>query len=298
MPVGRKSQFDWNIVILYLEDRGVKESTVKQHLIQIRRVLKGLYPDKAPTLSQIKRSLGSAVEWIKAEGNLPNYASRKNHMTSMYQFYEALDINTKKMMKPFEKIVELAMAERSGGLTGKVKEKFDKVNFKNIKDSIEETEDPEIRLMKVLYSGDMPILRGQEWRGLKVITAKKIAKKSLPENYLHLPSKTLHITEAKSLGGATSKEMDIPSNVIDEIKQYLDKVGGDTLFPALSASSMTKKMNKELGYSIQALRKRYVSERVKEGISPEERAKLARLMGHSLFTSVLDYTKPIEDKDE
>lgn len=291
MP-GRKSHFDWNIVYKHLEERGVKESSAQQQLSQIRRVLVGLFPEKTPTLSQVKRSVPAVLEWIQKEGNLPNYASQKNHMTSMYALYKALGVSTKKMKEPFDKIVELSLAERSGAMSKKNQEKFDKVDFKKIKEEIATTEDDTIRLLKALYSGDMPILRGQDWRGLKVLSAKRIPKKDLPANYLHLPSKTLHISEGKSLGAQASKEVDVPDSILNEIKRYMEKKETDVLFEGLLAPAMTKKMNKSLGYSIQALRKRYVSERMKQGISPAERAKLARIMGHSLITSVIDYSKP------
>lgn len=291
-------QFDWSVIYNHFDERGIKESSQKQHIQQIKRVLKGVFQDKPFSLADVKRSLTPVLNWMMDTDNLPNHASRKNHFTSMYQFYKSLDINTRRMEKPFKEIVELAFAERTNGISQKSKEKFDKVDFKELQDKYKQMPDGDNRLMIALYSGLMPILRGEEWRNLKVITTKKINKKTLPSNYLLLQHQKLHIGDAKSKGGVDIKEIDVPNVIIDEIKNYLKHTEGDVLFKGLSPSAMTKRFNKQLGYSIQALRKRYVSEKVKEGLSPEERINLARIMGHNLTTQALDYDKKDELDDE
>ena len=289
-------QFSWDKVIDHLTSRGVKDSSVNSQLSIMRRVLKGVYEDKAPTLAQVKKSIPDVLEWIKGEQNLPNYSQRKNAMIAMYQFYKALNVPTKRMEDPFKEIVELSQAERLNGQSKKNKEKFDLVSFKQIREKVELEDNPENRLLASIYSGDMPILRGEEWRGIKVITTKKINNKSaLPNNYIHLHNKTLHIKDAKSLGGQQVKVVDIPDSIVSEIKKYLASQGGDVLLPNMASSVMTKRLNKMFGYSIQALRKRYVSEKIKEGISPAERIKLARLMGHNLMTQATTYDQKIDD---
>lgn len=288
-------QFDWNSVITFMEEKGTKPQSVNTQLGQMRRVLRGVFGEKSPTLAQVKKSIPQVLEWIKAEGNLPNHAQRKNAMVSMYQFYQSLGVPTKRMEKPFKEIVEMSQAERLNGLSEKNQAKFDKVDFSNIKEKIEEEENPTNRLLKAIYSGDMPILRGEEWRGLAVVTKKKPKQSELPKNYLSIPTNTLHIRDAKSLGGAEHKVVDVPDSIMSEVRRYLQAQGGDKLFPDMSASVMTKRLNKLLGYSIQALRKRYVSEKVKEGLSNAERIKLASLMGHTIMTQVTDYVKDIDE---
>lgn len=329
-----QSKFDWDTVITKMENRGgyrlvideeaekvydkngkevpqylkdekgeyvkvptgkkISPQSVKAELTQIRKILRGIYgEDGNPTLGDIKKSVPKMVEYIKGD-NFKNNSQRKNAIVAMYHFYDALGIPYGISKEYFKEVADKALAERMGGLAGEIKEKFDKVDFDKIKEDAEKETNPTMRLMLKLYSGVIPIMRGQEWRGLKVIKTKKYVKSQLPPNYLLLHDKTLHITDAKSLGGEGAKLMALPDEILDEIKRYMETTGDDVLFDGMSASVMTKKFNKALGgYSIQSLRKRYISEQVKNGISPEEKVRLAKLMGHKLTTQMVDYTKEI-----
>jgi len=242
-------------------------------------------------MKDLRKSPSLAVAWILEDGNLPNYAQRKNLMTSMYQFYHALGIDTPIFDKHFDEIVKLSIAERAGEMNEKQRERFDNVNFRKIKNMVSETKDPRLRLLLALYSGEMPPLRGEDWRNLKVIKTKDYDADLLPKNYLLLHDHTLHIGDAKTSHTHGDKDILIPQFIIEEIKHYLNEVGGDILLPDLSSPSLTKLLMKHLGFSVQALRKKYVSQLVKQGMTPEQRIEMTRIMGHTLMTSILDYDK-------
>ena len=292
-------QFSWEKIYKFLDDKGLSESSQKTTINQMRRILKGMYGDEPITMAELKRSPNKAVEYINDSDM--TYAIKKNHMTAMFKLYQALNIPTKSFEEKFKEIVELANAERAGGLSEKQKERFDKVDFKALQEKVKEIDDPEVRLLTAIYSGVMPPLRGNEWRGTKVITTKKYVKSSLPDNYILLPAKKMVVGQSKTSKHHEIKEIDLPQIVVDEIKKYIAATKNDILFDGMSASVFTKRLMKHLGYSVQTLRKRYVSEQVSKGISPEERVKMARILGHTIATNALDYSKPQnikEDTDE
>lgn len=290
--------FSWDKLYKHLEDKGLAEGSQKTIVNQIRRVLKGLYADKPITMADLKKSPAAALKWITEDGDLSSFAIKKNHMAAMYKLYEALGIPTKTFCDKFAEIVELASAERAGGLSEKQKERFDKVDFKALQNKVDDISDPEVRLLTAFYAGWMPPLRGNELRGTKVITTKKYTKSSLPDNYILLPQKKMVVGKSKTSKYHETKEIDLPDEVAREIKRYVDTMRNDVLFADMAPSVMTKRMMKHLGFSVQALRKRYVSEKVRDGISPEDRVKLARIMGHTISTSAMDYSKPENVKEK
>ena len=292
--------FSWEKIYNYLDQKGLSEGSQKTTVNQMRRVLKGIFGDKPFTMAQLKKSPMQAVKWITEDGDLSSFSIKKNHLTSMFKLYEALDINTKVFCDKFAEVVDLANAERAGGLSEKQKQRFDKVDFEALQKKVETINDPEVRLMTAVYAGHMPPLRGNEWRGTKVVTTKKYTKSSLPDNYILLPQKKMIVGKSKTSKYHETKEIDLPDEVVKEIKRYVDTSKSDILFPDMASSVFTKRLMKNLGFSVQALRKRYVSEKVSEGISPTDRVALARIMGHTIATSALDYSKPddIKKKDE
>ena len=290
--------FSWDKIYSHMEEKGMTEGSQKTIVNQMRRVLKGVFGDKAITMADLKKSPPAALKWITEEGDLSSFAIKKNHIAAMYKLYEALGIPTKTFCDKFAEIVELASAERAGGLSEKQKERFDKVDFKALQNKVDEISDPEIRLLTAVYAGWIAPLRGNEWRGTKVITTKKYTKSALPDNYILLPQKKMVVGKSKTSKYHETKEIDLPDEVAREIKRYVDTSKSDILFPDMAPSVMTKRMMKHLGFSVQALRKRYVSEKVADGITPDERVKLARVMGHTIATSALDYSKPDDIKNK
>jgi len=175
-------------------------------------------------------------------------------------------------------------------MTDKIKEKFDKVDFNELKKKAKEEDNTDLRLVYWLYSS-MPPLRGNEWRGTRVVSSKKKGKDD--ENYVALKEKVLIVNNSKTSGSHGSKEVELPTELINEIKKYVANKESDILFDDYSASTFTKLLNKHLGYSIQSLRKRYVSEHFNK-MTPKERVELAKIMGHTIQTAMLDYNKPVE----
>ena len=290
--------FSWDKIYKHLEDKGLSEGSQKTAVNQMRRVLRGVYGDKPITMADLKKSPAAALKWITEEGDLSSYAIKKNHMTAMYKLYEALGIPTKVFCDKFSEIVELASAERAGGLSEKQKERFDKVDFKDLQEKVGHLAESDVRLLTAVYAGWMPPLRGNEWRGTRVITTKKYTKSSLPDNYILLPQKKMVVGNSKTSKYHETKEIELPDEVVREIKRYVDTTKNDVLFPDMAPSVFTKRLMRHLGFSVQALRKRYVSEKVREGISPEDRVKLARIMGHTISTSAMDYSKPENVKEK
>lgn len=301
-PMPDVKLWNWNKLYDLFEERGLRKSSRETAKSQIRRVLSGVYGNNPITLAEIKKNSPTKVlDWLKDESNGLSYSTRKNLMGSMYKFFEAVGVKSQAFNDEYKRIQELSTAERAGGLSNKQSERFNKADFDEIKDKANKAKDPTNKLMLTLYAGYMPPLRSNEWRDLKVITTKKYVKSQQPENYAVLPEFKLVIRDSKTSDHYDAKVVKLPTEVVEAIKEYLASVGGNTLFKGMSGPSFSKRLTRQLGYSVQTLRKRYVSEKVAEGISPEDRVELARVMGHSLNTSQLDYNKELNkesDEDE
>lgn len=281
-------QFNFDELDEYFTQKCIKEQSKKQHISQMKRVLKKILGTEY-SKTNVKQSLSKFLKYIVTD-ELPNYNSKKNHMTSMFHLYTALKAPTQRMEKVFDEMKQKAFAERANGMTDKAKTKFDKVDFDKIKSMYQELEiGSDNRLILVLYSGMMPTLRGQEWLELKTINSKK--KPAGMKNYLNLKTGMLHIEDAKSKGGYLEKDVIVPDDVLDEIKQYLKIKNTDVILQGMSSSVLSKRLTKLIGTSVQALRKKYVSMVSKKGLTADERIELARIMGHNLLTQAIDYDK-------
>lgn len=283
-------QYNLDDLTPYFEEKCIKPQSMKQHISQMKRVLKKILGTEY-SKTNVKQSLSKFLKYIVTD-DLPNYNSKKNHMTSMFHLYTALKAPTQRMEKVFDLMKQKAFAERANGMTEKAKTKFDKVDFDEISQMYKELElGTDNRLILVLYSGMMPILRGQEWLNLKTINTKKNTLPSSVKNYLNLKSGMLHIEDAKSNGGYLEKDVIVPDVILNEIKEYLKIKNTDTILQGMSSSVLSKRLTKLIGASVQALRKKYVSVVSKQGLTTDERIELARIMGHNLLTQAIDYDK-------
>lgn len=288
-------RFDWKTLEDYFDKSGLKESSKTSTETRIRRILSAVFGRKDYSVNELKKSVDKVCDYITKSWDIRTHSSKKSYLFAMTHLYRALNVPYKCIEKQLKETMELAEAERAGEMNGKNKEKFDKVNFEDLKKKAKDETNADLRLVFWLYSS-MPPLRGNEWRGTRVVANKKKGKDD--ENFVALKEKKLIVNNSKTSSTHGTKEVDLPEEVVKEIKRYIADKETDILFDDYSASTFTKLLNKHLGYSIQSLRKRYVSENLNK-MTPEQRVKLAKVMGHTLFTQALDYNKPNEiEKDD
>lgn len=283
-------RFDWKTLDEYFETTGLKQSSIASIQTRIKRILSAVFGRKDYSVSELKRSVEKVCDYISKSQDIKSHSSKKTYLFAMTHLYRALNVKYNCIEKQLKETMELAEAERAGQMNEKNKEKFDKVDFEKLKEKAKDETNADLRLIYWLYSS-MPPLRGNEWRGTRIV--KNMKKGNDEENYVALKEKKLIVNNSKTSKSHGTKEVDLPDDVVKEIKRYIAEKETDILFDDYSASTFTKLLNKHLGYSVQSLRKRYVSENLGK-MTPKQRVKLAKIMGHTIMTQQLDYNKPNE----
>lgn len=283
-------RFDWKTLEDYFDETKLSSSSKTTIESKIRKVLANVFGRKDYSLNELKKSADKVCEHITKSWDFRTHSTKKNYLFAMTHLYKALGVKYDCISKQLKETIELAEAERAGGLEGKKKEKFDAVDFDAMKKRAKDEKDTDLRLILWLYSA-LPPLRGNEWRGTRVVANEKKGKDT--ENFVALKEKKLIVNQSKTSKSHGQKVVDLPKDVVGEIKRYVADKEADVLFEDYTPSKFTKFLNKHLGYSIQSLRKRYVSEHFPK-MSASERVKLANQMGHTISTAMLDYMKPVE----
>jgi len=283
-------RFDWKTLEEYFDKTELRESSKTSIETRIRKILNDVFGRKDYSINELKKSPQKVCDYISKGWDIRRHSTKKTYLFAMTHLYKALNVKYDCITKQLKETMELAEAERAGEMNEKTKEKFNKVNFKELKEKAKKEENPDLRLVYWLYSA-MPPLRGNEWRGTRVVANEKKGKDS--ENFVALKEKKLIVNKSKTSETHGKKVIDLPTEVVNELKKYVASKEHDILFDDYSASTFTKMLNKNLGFSIHALRKRYVSEHF-DKMTPKERVELARTMGHTIQTAMLDYKKPIE----
>lgn len=284
-------RFDWKTLEDYFDKTNLSESSKTSTETKIRHVLANVFGKKEYSIAELKSSGPKVCEFIMSD-HVRHYTSKKTYMFAMRHLYKALNVKHDCIDTELKGVIDMAEAERVGDFTGKKREAFDSVNFNEMKQKAADETDPDLRLMLWLYSS-LPPLRGNEYRQTKVVASKAKATDDA-QNYIALKDKLLIVNNSKTSKSHGAKEVELPDEIIREVKRYVNEKKTDVLFDDFNSVRFTKFLQKNLGYSVQALRKRFVSENFKH-MTPAERVKLAKIMGHTIQTAMLDYNKPITD---
>jgi len=149
------------------------------------------------------------------------------------------------------------------------------------------------RLLLYFYT-EIPPLRSQDL--INTIYDDKPNDDEL--NYLDLKKRVLHIVAGKSKNSI--RDITLPDTLVKIAKITKDRVGSNILFPNvrnitkhMTNSNFTHFFNNVLGKKISSskLRNIIASKYYDDGMTDEQRAKLARDMGHSLQVNQTVYTK-------
>lgn len=290
-------RFDWKTLEDYFSDTKLSQSSKTTIEKQIRKILSAVFGRKDYSISELKKSAEKVCEYITKSWDIRTHSSKKNYLFAMKHLYNALGVKPECINKQLKETIEMSEAERAGEISGTKKEKFDKVNFEEMRKKAKDEKNTDLRLILTLYS-NMPPLRGNEWRGSRVVANEKKGKDD--ENFIALKEKLLIVNNSKTSKTHGQKRVDLPDVVVKEIKRYVADKENDILFDDYSSSKFTKFLNSNLGFSIQALRKKYVSENFNK-LDAKGRVKLAKTMGHTIQTAMMDYVKTVEvvdDEDE
>jgi len=303
---------DWMLNI-----RGFKLSTFNNSITTIKRIVKNIYPDNK-NLEELKitdleddkdKILYFIVNNIKSDGvkcvllnTILNILRCFQGEVNPITFLTYQNLYKKTTLKSNEdRILNVNKQELKNMIT------FDDVKTarEKFKEKLREKYVPHLDLTYLilcLYSMFIP-LRQQDYINTLLYFNKsneKKRKKGDKVNYLDLHTKTLHILDHKRANGYGKKLIVLPDDLIYIIKDLRLKINSKWLLPSpmdkekpMLPSTFTHLLNSALHKKVSSsmLRKIYISNLKNNNVGLDELKKTARIMGHSLATSLLIYGK-------
>ena len=149
-------------------------------------------------------------------------------------------------------------------------------------------------LQSCLYSY-LPPLRSQDYYDTVIKTDTTDLEK---DNYYDLETKQLIINNCKTTKSKGQRVIDVPDELADEISKFHERSKSSYMICTrtghkLDANSFRKSMHRCLKKDISSsmLRNCFISSKIDEGITAEERKRTAKIMGHSVATQQAIYSK-------
>lgn len=288
--VASKQYIDLDVVKQYMLGKGLRDSSTVTYISRIRNILVKLFENKQLTKIQLNRQKKKILDFIVKGDTSAN--NRKVGVMSLSHLLSAYGLDTQFLYSALKQLHEQSDAE---SLTSNKQEMIDKlkeIDFDDVKSKIDTLESPDHRLIASCWSL-IPPLRQQDWTNVSVVTSKP--KEQI--NHVNLKKKQLIIYDHKTSKTHGTKTIDLPIQLINEIKRYIaDPSKKNTLLP-YSSSNMSKKIKQVWGVSTQMIRKAYVS-KYTPTMSSDELLKTCNIMGHRISTEVMVYRKNLNTSDE
>jgi hypothetical protein len=144
----------------------------------------------------------------------------------------------------------------------------------------------------------LPPLRTNEWIHCHLLDDEP--DNEFKDNYINTTTKKMHIRVSKTKEKFGERIFDVPDDLIDILQANKLKTGSDLILHKVhnvnqknSENNIAHMFNTITGKqaSIKMFRNSFVSQKIDEGLNGEQRKKLAYIMGHSVSTQMLIYTK-------
>lgn len=282
-----------------------KEESIKKFSSTLKKVLKELYDTDKYDITKFKGTSAELEEYIKE--NIPE-KQRHSYSFIIYKFltlepskikkrdldkYKDINYRFKIAYNPAEKSSEELQNKEEITLKEllDIRAKYDLMS--NEKDKKNNVSVQLGRLLLYFYT-EIPPLRSQDL--INTIYDDKPNDKGL--NYLDLKKGILHVVAGKTKNSI--RDVKLTDTLAKIAKITKDRIGSEYLVPRLknknekmSASNFTHFLNSVIGKKIGSskLRNIMASKYMDEGLTSEERAKIAKDMGHSFSTHSHIYTK-------
>jgi len=282
-----------------------KETTVDKFTFTIKKVFKEFLKSDKFNMSLFKGKSEDFKKWVK--DNIPDN-QRHSFSYIVYYFllidekktgkldkkrYREINYYFKNAYNPAGKGEEALQNKETITMDEllELRNKYDQLA--NEKDNLKDSNTQLGRLLLYLYT-EIPPLRSQDY--INTIYGDKPNEKGL--NYIDLKKGKIHIVSGKSKNSI--RVINLTDTLKKIIKITKDRIDTNYLIPRLknkkepmSNSNFTHFFNKILGKKISSskLRNIMASEYFDNGFTSEEKAEIAKIMGHSYNTNQQIYTK-------
>ena len=285
----RVKRVELDEVAAYLTHKGLRQTTIDSYIQKIRRVMKNIYGEEMPKVSDLKKDYKKMMEEIEG-GNYKNANSKKVHGMGMCHLLECYNVDASKMMTNVKTWTAISQAESVNQTTEEEIDKIMKVDFDKIRAEVKTEQDPTNRLIKAFYSGMIPPVRQQDLLNLRVCLTKD--EKEMEGNYLNISKGEMVIREHKTKRTHGAKTIKLPKELCDEVRAYMLRHATHTLFP-FSTGAFNHRMTRMFGFGCNVLRKAYIS-KYTPTMSAEQLYECSQAMGHRISTQMVSYRKMIQ----
>ena len=291
-------------IIKKLEEQ-YKPESIKKYTFALKKVLKEVYESDKYDINKFKGTVKQVEEYLKTD--IPE---KQRHSFS-FIIYKFLTLEPNKIKKrDLEKYKDLNYRmkiaynpadKNSDDLQNKeeitlkelldIRSKYDLMS--NEKENIKKSSVQLGRLLLYFYT-EIPPLRSQDL--INTVYGKKT--NDAGDNFLDLDKGVLHVISGKTKNSI--RDVKLTDTLIKIAKQTKERIASDYVIPRLknykekmTASNFTHFLNSVIGKKISSskLRNIMASKYLDEGLNSEERAKIAKDMGHSFTTHSQIYTK-------
>lgn len=290
MPTKSQVVVDMDYVKEHMLGKGLRESSTKTYINRIRLILKRIFDGQPLTKTLLAKNKKKILDFIVQDTTSAN--NRKVAVQSLSHLLSTYDIDTQYLYPALKDLHQQSDADYIANNSKKVVDKINQIDFDKIKSNIETFKNPHDRLIAACYSL-LPPLRQQDWTNVPVLTSTP----KEPINHINLKKKQLIIHEHKTSRAHGTKTINIPTQLINEIKRYIADPAKNNILLPFSSSNMSRRINIVWGASTQMLRKAYVSKYAPK-MNSDELIMLSKIMGHNLSTEILCYRKNLQCASE
>jgi len=305
-----------------------KQRTIESYSKDIKRVYKEALDLKVfnPSYLLCPEPVFEWLNNLKQDPNRKEYTFRKEHRMKHYlaviiAVYKAHSTNSPNALKQYEELFE-AVSDRVREIdssyvpatTQERKNLITKENLLEVRKHYDELvkdhptkKDYILKRFIIICYSLLPPLRNQDW----VTSCYAETDEDKKQNHINLDSKKMVIYKHKTdRGKNTPKVIDLPDELIEEMRETKEKLGTKWVVPKQSdmkspqsSSGFTHYMNNIFNYKYGAgesreksigsavLRRVHCSNNIDNNVTAEKRNEDARIMGHTAGTANKVYSK-------
>lgn len=292
-------------VLEKLTSSGIKANSAKNYLSNYKRVMNALFDNELSSEKLISDDYIDKIINYVSDDKVTLH-SKDNILKGYFMCVRAIGLNVDNLDKRFKPL-------RSNYAYEKEFQQPSEKEIKNklpMKEIIKKREEWKSKLKDHYTKNDLyyvalsmftmlPCLRSEDCINTKLVIDSDNYEDYELENYLCLTKKKLIIKSYKTEGAHGPREIDIPDELIEVLTTFKQKSLSDWVVCSpklnqLSSNNFCRLMNEATGKQISSsmMRKIFAKEEIIDKCIPvKEKRKIAQIMGHSVKTQQVHYSK-------